>query len=306
MARGVMTFVPTRAILDAHARDCAEIAALLAGRTSPALDALYWYDLPLREAVSAAGQERVARWNRHERRDDEIAGNYGLASLYYAPPPGDGLDRSGATVWRCEALDSRPWYDGDSPVRRALEGNAAAIIAEFQAVAAEIRTHPDNASLVDRGRWTGLFLYGAKGIRNESLCAACPTTTRVLEGLALCKNFGFAMFSGMEPHTHVAPHCGSSNLRLRHHLGIDVPEPAAGRLRVGREWRHWTQGECFAFDDSFEHEVVHEGERTRVVLVVDVWHPALTPDEVRVLSQPVFSRFGKVSAPQPASGATAR
>lgn len=289
-------------ILADHARNCAMVAGLLVGQDSTNLDALYWYDMVLREAVSAEGQERVARWNRGARQKDEIAGNYDLVNLYYAPPSGDGLDRSGATVWRCESLDSRPWFDGDSPVRQALEANADAIIAEYHAVAREIRTHPDNASLVDRGRWTGMFLYGVQGVRNDELCAACPTVTRVVEGLSLCKSFGFVMFSGMEPHTHVEPHCGSSNLRLRHHLGIEVPEPAASRLRVGREWRRWEQSRCFAFDDSFEHEVVHEGERTRIVLVVDVWHPSLTPAEVRVLSHPVFGRFGKVPSSRLAPG----
>src|SRR5262245_16566567 len=282
-------------LLAAHARDCDLLTALLAENDSPNLRSLFWYDLPVGVAASPRGQQKVAEWNLHERQEDEIAGNYDLVSLYYAPAPGDGLERSGATVWRCEALDSRPWFDGNSPVRRALEDNAEAVIAEYDSIAGRILTHPDNASLVDRGRWTGMFLYGAKGVRNDELCALCPKTTRLVESLPLCKNFGFAMFSGMEPHTHVTPHCGSSNLRLRHHLGIDVPEPAAGRLRVGREWQHWERARSFAFDDSFEHEVVHEGDQARVVMVVDVWHPGLSGQDVAVLSHPVFSRFGKVS-----------
>jgi hypothetical protein len=279
------------------ADDCELVAELLREHDTPNLRSLHWYDLSLGEAVSAAGRARIDEWNRSRRQEDEIAGNYDLVNLYYAPPAGDGLDRSGATVWRCNALDSRPWFDGESPVRRALEARAEVVIAEYDAVAHRILTHPDNASLVDRGRWTGMFLYGAKGVRNDELCALCPETTRLVENLPLCRNFGFAMFSGMEPHTHVEPHCGSSNLRLRHHLGIDVPEPAAGRLRVGREWRHWARGKSFAFDDSFEHEVVHEGELARVVLVMDVWHPGLTAEDVAVLSDPVFGRFGKVSRP---------
>ena len=51
-----------------------------------------------------------------------------------------------------------------------------------------------------------------------------------------------------------------------------------------------------AFDDSYRHEVRHDGTRRRVVLVVDVWHPALSAEEVAVLSDPVFQRFGKVPA----------
>lgn len=33
------------------------------------------------------------------------------------------------------------------------------------------------------------------------------------------------------------------------------------------------------FDDSFEHEVWHNGTSVRLVLIVDVWHPDLTDDE---------------------------
>ena len=31
-------------------------------------------------------------------------------------------------------------------------------------------------------------------------------------------------------------------------------------------------------DDSFEHEVWHEGDRDRVVLICDIWHPELDVD----------------------------
>ena len=33
----------------------------------------------------------VAWWNLRHRQPDEIAGNYALRNLYYAPPRGDGL-----------------------------------------------------------------------------------------------------------------------------------------------------------------------------------------------------------------------
>ena len=32
------------------------------------------------------------------------------------------------------------------------------------------------------------------------------------------------------------------------------------------------------FDDSFEHEVVHTSNKTRVVLIIDIYHPELTED----------------------------
>jgi hypothetical protein len=45
----------------------------------------------------------------------------------------------------------------------------------------------------------------------------------------------------------------------------------------------WQTGKCLAFDDSFVHEVWNEGDRDRVVLVVDVWHPDLSDHEVSLL-----------------------
>jgi hypothetical protein len=286
-----------------HITHCRTVRALLGAHDTPHLGRLYWYDLLLRDAVSARGVARVAAWNCFQRQADAIAQNYGLTNLYYAPPPGEGLRESAATVWRCASLASRPWHDeAQDPVRVALEKGAESVTREYQSLRERLATHPDNASLTERGRWTGLFFYGARGERNEELCRRCPATAALLDSLPLCRSFGFAMFSGMDPHTHVAPHCGSSNLRLRYHLGVEVPEPAQSWLRVGTERRRWQAGEVLAFDDSFEHEVEHAGERPRVVLVVDVWHPSLCAQDIAVLSHPVFQSFGKGRARGAAPG----
>ena len=39
----------------------------------------------------------------------------------------------------------------------------------------------------------------------------------------------------------------------------------------------WAEGKAFTFDDSFEHEVAHRGDRVRLAFIVDVWHPPLPP-----------------------------
>jgi aspartyl/asparaginyl beta-hydroxylase (cupin superfamily) len=49
---------------------------------------------------------------------------------------------------------------------------------------------------------------------------------------------------------------------------------------VGSEARGWTEGKGLVFDDSFEHEVWHEGAETRIVLLVRFWHPELTREEI--------------------------
>ena len=274
-----------------HIRHCLTIRRLLREHDTRNLRNLYWYDMRLAEAVSWRGILKVIAWGLRGGEADEIAGNYALTSLYFADPPERDADVPNPTVWHCRSFEGFPWHDEPSEVIETLEKNADAIIAEYHSIAKDIGTHPDNDSLTPRGRWTGEFLIGANG-RNEELCRRCPNTARVIESLPLCRNFGFVMFSGAEPGTHISPHCGSSNLRLRHHLGIEVPEPEAARIRVGNEWRRWKQGRAMAFDDGFEHEIVHDGEKLRVVLSVDVWHPSLTGEDIAVLSHPVFRAFG--------------
>ena len=65
---------------------------------------------------------------------------------------------------------------------------------------------------------------------------------------------GSAYFSLMAPGTRLRAHCGPTNVRLRVHVGIQVPTEGVA-MRVGNETRPWRVGEPLVFDDSFEHEV---------------------------------------------------
>lgn len=50
-------------------------------------------------------------------------------------------------------------------------------------------------------------------------------------------------------------------------------------MRVGRKLLGWHEGKCLVFDDSFEHEVWNRGDRVRIILLLDVFHPQLAPAE---------------------------
>ena len=54
-------------------------------------------------------------------------------------------------------------------------------------------------------------------------------------------------------------------------------------MRVGKEIREQEQGKAYVFDDSFEHEAWHDGDQTRLILIVDFWHPDLTFAELKLL-----------------------
>jgi aspartyl/asparaginyl beta-hydroxylase (cupin superfamily) len=90
------------------------------------------------------------------------------------------------------------------------------------------------------------------------------------------------MFSLLAPGTRIPAHSGVANFRLVGHLPLIVP-PGCG-FRVGPETRQWDAGKLLVFDDTIEHEAWNGGDRDRVVLIFDVWHPDLEAEERRAIS----------------------
>ena len=126
------------------------------------------------------------------------------------------------------------------------------------------------------------FFY-ERGRRHDELCAACPVTTTGIEAYSAVRTLaGLIYASRMTPGTHIQPHQGPTNLRVRCHLGITVPDGDCA-IRVGEETRRWEEGRCLVFDDHFEHEAWNHTDQDRIVLIVDVWHPGLSAEEVRLL-----------------------
>ena len=63
---------------------------------------------------------------------------------------------------------------------------------------------------------------------------------------------------------------------MRAHLGLKIPSNTDTKIRVGNETRKWTEGKLIVFDDSFEHEIWHNGSDLRLIFIIDFWHPDLT------------------------------
>lgn len=128
-------------------------------------------------------------------------------------------------------------------------------------------------------KWTSLFLW-KDGEKQQAICDRCPETTRILESLPMARQDGFAptaVFSALQPHTHIPPHTGSSNVRLLAHLPLRLPGPA--RFRVGNTKKEWKIGQAWVFDDTIEHEAWNDADDLRVILIFDVWNPYLTDQE---------------------------
>ncbi len=138
--------------------------------------------------------------------------------------------------------------------------------------------------------WSSLWLW-RDGERQEEAIARCPRTAALLAELPMAEQPGFAptaLFSALAPNTRIPPHTGSTNARLLVHLPLVLPGPA--RFRVGNETREWRIGEAWCFDDSIEHEAWNDADKTRVILIFDIWNPLLAPAERELLSELMRAR----------------
>jgi len=97
------------------------------------------------------------------------------------------------------------------------------------------------------------------------------------------------MFSLLAPRTKIPAHTGVANTRLVCHLPLIVPKGCA--FRVGESVREWRPGEAFVFDDTIEHEAWNDSEELRIVLIVDLWPPALGQAE-RAAVAAIISALG--------------
>lgn len=180
-------------------------------------------------------------------------------------------------------LEAKAWHEaGAFPLAQALEAEFPAICREIRALD-EARFTPEIEPIRRTGSWNVLFFH-ERGRRNEDVCARCPVTARVIETQGAVRTLaGLSYVSRLAPGTHVAPHYGPTNLRLRCHLAITVPVGNCG-IRVDSQTRQWKEGKCLVFDDFLLHEAWNHTNSDRVVLIVDVWHPSLSDEEVALLT----------------------
>lgn len=91
-------------------------------------------------------------------------------------------------------------------------------------------------NLKDTGDWKQYELF-IRGYKNAKNCQRAPITCKLIETFPAARNCkrGQTKFSVMHPGTHVWPHCGPTNCRLRAHLGLKVPPGT--KIRVADEER---------------------------------------------------------------------
>uniref|UniRef100_A0A671E977 Aspartyl/asparaginyl beta-hydroxylase n=1 Tax=Rhinolophus ferrumequinum TaxID=59479 RepID=A0A671E977_RHIFE len=199
-----------------------------------------------------------------------------------------------ASVWQrslynVNGLKAQPWWTpketGYTELVKSLERNWKLIRDEGLSVMDEAKGLflPEDENLREKGDWSQFTLW-QQGRKNENACKGAPKTCSLLDKFPEttgCRR-GQIKYSVMHPGTHVWPHTGPTNCRLRMHLGLVIPKEGC-KIRCANETKTWEEGKVLIFDDSFEHEVWQDASSFRLIFIVDVWHPELTPQQRRSL-----------------------
>lgn len=179
--------------------------------------------------------------------------------------------------------DRFPWLDAVEAATDAITAELEALLRGDDGFQPYLQTNPSLPSrpgmpLIDSMDWSACHLW--KDGAATPNAARCPETMKALADAPLCRIRGRSpqvMFSQLKAGAHITPHTGFVNTRLICHLPLIVPPGC--RFRVGNDVRQWEKGKAWVFDDTIEHEAINQGDRTRVVLIFDIWRPELSAEE---------------------------
>lgn len=174
-------------------------------------------------------------------------------------------------------LHNRPLRDpAADPIAAYLEE----ALPQIRAAALRLRdrTLSFTGGVVTDGAWS-IYPLWYMGLPLPFMTMHCPELKRIAAELphsGMKHPFSEALLSWQAPGTHLAAHCSVDTLRLRYSLGVIVEDRC--ELRVADTIKTWREGESVVFEDCFEHEAWN-GPRSRLVFIIDTWHPDLTQVE---------------------------
>tara|TARA_B100001758_G_C18408764_1_gene614110 strand:+ start:2326 stop:3114 length:789 start_codon:yes stop_codon:yes gene_type:complete len=200
--------------------------------------------------------------------------------------------KSNSSTWHYD-VNNPPFIKHDITLyyEKLLKDNFTHIKKEFENLKHTMEDHPENNVSNLSGRWSSIDLIDVNNKKTKAL-KQCPTLNKLLSNMNLSTGYGFVFFSRLEPDTSLVPHHGSSNIRSRIHLGLDVPQGDVG-LKVGGEVVQCKTGETVCFDDSYAHSAWNLTNQMRDILIIDVFNPFIPLAETKILNNSKIYSFGK-------------
>ncbi len=156
---------------------------------------------------------------------------------------------------------------------RVIRAEAEALLPRMEQVPPLRSVSPDHKRIARSDLWKSFFLYGY-GYRMEANIERCPLTAALVEQIP---GLNSAFFSILLPGMHIRSHRGPTKGLVTCHLGLMVPDNDSCRMQVHDRIVGWREGEWLLFDDTRRHEVWHEGDSPRIILLVQVRRPLRAP-----------------------------
>ncbi len=196
-----------------------------------------------------------------------------------------------------------PWLDDVEAATGEIRSELLEVMKLSGAFAPYVEGNPnrprkDQMGMLNNPAWSAHYLW-KNGDAVSVNAARCPQTLHALRNAPLARvpwRSPSILFSLLQPGAKIPPHNGLINTRLVCHLPLVVPGNCV--FRVGNDQREWVEGKAWAFDDTIEHEAWNDSDRTRVILLFDVWRPELS-DEERALVVALFEAIDAHSGKKP-------
>jgi aspartate beta-hydroxylase len=182
-----------------------------------------------------------------------------------------------------------PWLDRVEAATSDIRAELIEILKQESAFKPYVEGKPnlpqtDAQGMLDNPEWSAFYLWKNGAIVPEN-AARCPGTLNALTDVPLARVPGRSpsiLFSLLRPGARIPPHTGEVNTRLICHLPLIVPDKCS--FRVGNDTRAPVEGSAWVFDDTIEHEAWNGSDRTRVILLFEIWRPELTAAERTLVS----------------------
>jgi len=176
------------------------------------------------------------------------------------------------------------WLDGVEAATADIRAELIEILKQESAFKPYVEGNPnlpqtDAQGMLNNPEWSAFYLWKNGAIVPEN-AARCPKTLNALADVPLARVPGRSpsiLYSLLRPGARIPPHTGEVNTRLICHLPLIVPDKCS--FRVGNDTRTPVEGRAWVFDDTIEHEAWNGSDRTRVILLFEIWRPELTGSE---------------------------
>eukprot|EP01031_Cornospumella_fuschlensis_P037525 gene37525-45574_t len=194
------------------------------------------------------------------------------------------------TVMYIPGLDALPIW-GIYSIEQLLKDRSREIRKEYRGNAASATKEKIDKDVELKGpsTWEVINLM-AEGCWIEENTRLFPRTMEILRSLPLMQTgLGYVYFSVLSSRTFIRGHCGVTNAKLRIQLPIvldyaDKSSSEMSYITIAGEKREYKLHDPIIFDDSFPHSVTNNHASERVVLIIDIWHPSLSPASREVIT----------------------